>query len=355
MEDIQRQIAVLNRILKATDEEVNSLKFWLENVKEYGVYPFQWLVELDKSSYYTENGIMQVQGEIASFCRFLSGQKISSAIEIGVYRGRSSYLICAAIYRSNSDLKYDMVDIKDNLDEFEKFQSVLPCIRKNIPCTSADFTSKKFDFVFIDADHSYEASMLDYRNVGRYARKLVCFHDIYAHEYDAQGGGCTKTWEEICTITPELPKVVFSQFPNRWVGIGVIVNTSSDRKTVGLKNDYEDMANELELFTTAINDKKEIWVYGARNDGRRMYKALKNGGYSVKGLVVIDETEHVEILPKYPVFLLSEVELGNDSVIVVCNRKSLRENVLNKLSELSVRDNNIIVVSDALATFMERE
>lgn len=355
MTDTQRQIEVIKKILQATDEEVNQLSFWMSTVKEYGIYPFQWIVELDENSHYTTNGMMQVQGELANFCRFLSGQEIHTAIEVGVWHGRSSYFICATLYRKNRDLIYDMVDIADGLDEYEEFQKILPCLRKQIPHTSNDFAGQEYDFVFIDADHSYKASMQDYTNIGRFAKKLVCFHDIYAHEYDAEGGGCVKTWEEVCTMTPHLPKIVFSQFPNRWMGIGVVINTIAEKPTIGEKGDYERLCAEKNGFLEKVKTYDQIWIYGARNDSRRMYRALLSEKLPVLGLVVHDETENPEKLPDYPVSLLDEVELGNDAIIVVCFRESLRESAMRYLRELDGMENNIIIVSDKLATFLTQK
>ncbi len=352
MTDTERQIRIIKRILQATDEETSSLDFWMRNVKEYGIFPFQWLRELDDTGYYTENGMMQVQGEIANFCRFLSGQEIHTAIEIGVWRGRSSYFVCATLYRKNTDLIYNMVDIADGLDDYDQFLEALPCMRKQIPHTTDDFEGEAYDYVFIDADHSYEASMLDYANVGRYAKKLLCFHDIYAHEYDAQGGGSVKTWEEVCTMTPQMPKLVFSQFPNRWMGIGVVVNTVSDKQMIGSEHDYEAICEEMSAFKTRIEKYKKIWVYGARNDSRRMYRALSQANLPVQGMVVHDETENREELPDYPVTLLDEMTLDNETTIVICFRESLRESAMQYLRGLEGMENNIIVVSDVLATFL---
>lgn len=353
MSDTLRQIEVIKKILQASDSEVERISFWMNIVKEYGIYPFQWLVELDEAGIYTTNGMMQVQGEIASFCRFLSNQEIHTAMEIGVWRGRSSYFICATLYRKNRDLIYNMVDIVDGLDEYEEFQKVLPCLRKQIPHTSDDFVGQEYDFVFIDADHSYEASMKDYTNVGCFAKKLVCFHDIYAHEYDAEGGGSVKTWEEVCTMTPQMPKVVFSQFPNRWMGIGVVVNTVSEKPTIGTKDDYEKLCAEKNEFLEKVKAYNQIWIYGARNDSRRMYRALLSEKLPVLGLIVHDETENPEKLPDYPVSHLDEVELGDDTIIVVCFREALRESAMRYLRELDGMEKNIVIVSDMLATFLK--
>lgn len=348
MSDTERQINVIKRILNASDEEANSVEFWMNNVREYGIYPFKWLTELDQKTNYTDNGMMQVQGEIANFCRFLSGQKIQSAMEIGVYRGLSSYFICATIYRKNPDLIYYMVDIVDALDNYDLFGEILPCMKKQIPSTSENYKEKEFDFVFIDADHSYIASMHDYINVGRYAKKMVCFHDIYAHEYDHEDGGCVRTWREVCTLTPQFPKMVFSNFPNRWMGIGVVVNTNGEVAAIEEKKDYEKIEEQKEEFLNDLVKYSDIWVYGVRNDSRRMYRALKEHNYSVKGMVISDESEYVEKLAGYPVSKIDNISVDSGTVIIVCYRESLRhiaiENIKNRV--------DILVVSDMLAEFI---
>lgn len=89
-----------------------------------------------------------------------------TAIEIGVFRGRSLYLMCALFVRKNPDLQHVLVDIKDNLKEYDRFKEILPWLDKRIPSTSENYREPRFDFVLIDADHSYSALYWDYLNYG---------------------------------------------------------------------------------------------------------------------------------------------------------------------------------------------
>ena len=348
MSDIKRQLNVLERILNATDKEIHDVNFLLSAIKEYGVTPLAWLQELDDTTYYTEDGMIQVPGEFASFCHFLVDMKIDSAIEVGVYRGRSSYFMCAMLYRNNPNLVYDIVDIEDHLDGYDEFRRILPCLNKCIPNASDDFVKKSYDFVFIDADHSYDAAMRDYLNVGRFAKKLVCFHDIFAHEYDSLSGGIVRCWEEVGALTPNHPKMVFSQFPNRWMGIGVVVNEGA-YTTIGEKSDYEKIQDNVSKLLEELGDKNSIYIYGARNDSRRMYDALTRKGVEVQGLVISDESENPENVQNYKIVILDDIS-DTESTVVMCYRENLREYPLQQLQDYN--NVNVVVTDDKTASFI---
>lgn len=349
MSDIKRQLTVINRIINATDKEIHDTNFLLSAIKEYGVTPLVWLQELDDSTHYTENGMIQVPGEFATFCHYLVDMKIDSAIEVGVYRGRSSYFMCAVLYRNNPNLVYDMVDIEDNLDGYDEFRRILPCLNKCIPSTSDDFAGKSYDFVFIDADHSYDAAMIDYLNVGRFAKKLVCFHDIFAHEYDTCNGGIVRCWEEVGVLTSNHPKMIFSQFPNRWMGIGVVIN-KDESNTIGVEGDYEQIQDNVKRFLEDIDGKNNIYVYGARNDSRRMHEALMSIGVEVQGLVICDESENPEQVQNYKVNLVDDIANKEDVTVVMCYRKTLRDYQLQQLQNYNYL--SIVITDDKVASFM---
>lgn len=348
--DIKRQLHVIQNILNATDEEIRDEVFLLNQIKEYGITALNWWREIDDSYYYTANGMIQTPWEFAHFCKMISDYKISTAIEVGVYRGRSSYFICAILYRKNKNLIYDMVDVADYLDEYDEFARILPCLRKNIPNTSFDFKGKSYDFVFIDADHSYDASMQDYMNVGRYAKKLLCFHDVYAREDDYLDGGIGRTWKEVCILTPNIPKITYSQFPERWMGIGVCVNDGMLQKNIGTESDVEMAKQEASRFEKGIKTVDKLWVYGTRNDSRRMYDACKKRKYPVSGLVVTDLSEVREEMEDYPIFRMKDVVDYEKDGVILSWRKQLQSEQLQKLKENGLK--HIFVTDDKTATFM---
>lgn len=221
---VSRQIKVIEDILNAADSEISDFQWMYQKVIEYGVFCFQqrWY-RFGGKIQWSACGVLQVPEEFADFCVSLTSLKIRTAIEIGVYRGRSSYFICAVLMRKNPELKYVLADIWDGLDAFERFHSMLPALEKRIPSTSRDYKGEIFDFVFIDGDHSYGGAMEDFENVGKYSRVIACFHDIYAHEYDGEDGGTVRMWKEVMARTMDKHHRVFTNYPEKWMGIGCVM------------------------------------------------------------------------------------------------------------------------------------
>lgn len=217
-----RQIEIIKELLAASDEEALNYDWMLKRVLSFGLFCFYDEIWPSVQAHWTVYGLQQIPEEFAAFCNQVAKQCVQSAAEIGVYRGRSAYFLCAILARHSSKMRYKMIDIVDRLDDFALFQEVLPQLEKCIPKTSANYKEYSFDFVFIDADHSYDASIADYENVGRNAEKMVAMHDIYAHEYDNENGGIVRTWEEVLEKTSDKVHHIFSIYPNKWMGIGCV-------------------------------------------------------------------------------------------------------------------------------------
>lgn len=217
------QLSVLKDFVSASDDKIRDREWLRSRLFDYGFFPFFKLAkEPQQGVTWSTVGILQVPDEFVDFCRFLIDHRFNNAIEIGVAAGASSYIMAALMYRNNPGMVYDMVDIKSSLSGFEEVSKIIPSLHKEIPRTSDDFRGKVYDFCFIDADHSYEGMMADWNNVGRYAKQLVVFHDIYAHEYDHLNGGTVRGWQEIKETVGRENIREFSKFPNKWMGIGIV-------------------------------------------------------------------------------------------------------------------------------------
>lgn len=146
---------------------------------------------------------------------------IRTAVEIGVYRGGCSYFLCAVMQRVRPDFSLTMIDPWDSLLGFDQFSRKLNLI-KAIPASSGDFKGKRFDFAFIDGDHTYEVAMRDYVNLGRHAIKATAIHDNHDHSPDV---GTIRAWDDMkndCCQFHEIHE--FAHSVPRGLRIGLIVN-----------------------------------------------------------------------------------------------------------------------------------
>lgn len=347
-QEVELQLQIIEKILSASDEEVSNFNWMLDCLQDYGIYPFEKNQNTFTHCKFSLNGLQQVPTEFAAFCNFLSQYHIDNALEIGVFRGRSSYIMCAILYRKNKNLKYYMLDIVDRLDYFDQFSSILP-IYKTIPATSENYQGKEFDFVFIDADHSYDAVINDFINVGQYAKKLVCFHDIYAHEYDHLSGGTVRAWKEVSFYNHHLTCLTFSKFPNEWMGIGVGIRDKNNLKEqqnfqMVLSAAKENVVN----FIECIKKYEHFIFYGAGYYAAKLYAYFSLLNKNIDMFIVSDgETKQNEYYGK-PVWHFREFVLmqNKNTPIVLAlpekHQKAIGENLIGKGFE------NIIFVSDKL-------
>jgi hypothetical protein len=112
--------------------------------------------------------------------------------------------------------------------------------------TSEDFKGQKYDFVFIDADHSYEGVSTDYENLGKYA-KIVMFHDIN----DSTCPGVVKFWNEI-KEGKKYKEFTYQTNNNQIQGIGILFN-EDDEDDVNVENDEYPLARHLSSYESAIS------------------------------------------------------------------------------------------------------
>ncbi|WP_034445667.1 class I SAM-dependent methyltransferase [Butyrivibrio sp. AE2032] len=227
-EQIQtHQLQVLKELVTASDAQIHDRNWLGERIYSYGINPFFKLAkDPEPGVTWSTCGILQVPSEFLDLCLYLSDDRwkgrIDNAIEVGVWRGASSYILAAILYRGNPQMTYNMVDIYDGLVHFDAVKEIVPSLKKCIPNTSADFAERSFDFCFIDADHSYDGMMGDYMNVGRYASKILVFHDIFGHEYDHLNGGTVRGWQEIKELEKDNKITEFTKYPDFWMGLGVV-------------------------------------------------------------------------------------------------------------------------------------
>ena len=122
-------------------------------------------------------GIYQTPMQIAEALVYVSGFKINSFLEVGVFQGGNLLFCSEYLRRFNPDIQCLGVDpseylnpeIKDIIDReiFVSFKSM----------TSDALAGRSFDLVFLDGDHTAAAVKRDWENVGKHA-KICMLHDI---------------------------------------------------------------------------------------------------------------------------------------------------------------------------------
>lgn len=136
--------------------------------------------------------------------------------EIGVARGKFSKKILkrnqpTKLYLIDSwecfDLGYldgNMVDQKDHNDRYTKVYNMfshydnVEIIRKRSTEALETFDNNYFDWVYIDADHSYEGCLLDLNLADKKVKPtgIICGHDYLAEGYSREGFGVNDAVDE---------------------------------------------------------------------------------------------------------------------------------------------------------------
>lgn len=137
---------------------------------------------------------------------------ISSILEIGT--GRGYFTVCAAkaFYDAGIQGTITSVDPAFSRDAYQQIMTIFPQPWTNsinfVAGKSQDIIpgmNEKFDLVYIDGDHSYEGTKLDWELVREKFTKFVLFDDYLMPTHENDGGiQCAKAIDEICAYEKEL-------------------------------------------------------------------------------------------------------------------------------------------------------
>jgi predicted O-methyltransferase YrrM len=148
--------------------------------------------------------------------------KISSMLEIGFGRGYSTF--CAAKAFSDFGINGKIVTIDPGFD-----QKYLSNLRSIFPKKWFDYVTfmngtsrqvlpslkdSKFDFVYIDGDHSYEETKFDWENTKDLWEKCLLFDDYHLPDKNDPGIQCQKLIDEIQDESKELIIMDRRMFPD---------------------------------------------------------------------------------------------------------------------------------------------
>jgi len=215
---------ILSTILETGIENLKNEDFVIGLIRQWGIHNDP-VIDFGavNQDYRSGFGVLQQPEQLAPALIFLSNQKINSYCEVGVFSGSNLILTTAYLSRFNPCIKATGVDTGRHLDP-RVFDS-LPFEVEFILGTSDKVKGRRFDLVFIDADHTYKWVKKDYGNVGKYA-KICMMHDIQDEfvGQDVDNAGSKKFWEEIKKRTKK-KTVEFLAHPDglKALGIGIIL------------------------------------------------------------------------------------------------------------------------------------
>jgi Cephalosporin hydroxylase len=167
--------------------------------------------------------IWQYPNQFAKYLVFLSSQRITSYLEIGIRWGGCFLTTLHYLKRFNSSIHATGVDLEIHPQLRGLAQSAeLLSMDSHLEHFTAFCKGKSFDLVMIDGDHSYEGVKADFESVKDIGRIFV-FHDITSSVCPGVG----KFWGELksqCTGTQHFIEFVdqYDSVVNRPLfGLGV--------------------------------------------------------------------------------------------------------------------------------------
>ena len=178
--------------------------------------------------------LLQNSVEFEEVLRLYRYRKPRKVLEIGTYHGGSLYHWLQNAQPGTTIVTVDSyrvgVDNRHLYPEWTPGDVTLHVIEgdsRHHDTVAAVAEHGPYDFCFIDADHSYEAVLDDWRNYGPLVNGLVCFHDIVM-----LGEGVPRLWREIKDAGHRTREIVGPHQPGPrnwglepdtpWGGIGVV-------------------------------------------------------------------------------------------------------------------------------------
>lgn len=176
---------------------------------------------------------IQIKSEIIELCRIVADAKPKVICEIGSGVGGTLYLWSKISPPDSLVVSIDLPRLyRKSLNRFccsffnESRQAFF--LRQNSHSTGClerlktILNGRKIDFLFIDADHSYEGVKQDFKNYSRLVKKdgLIAFHDIVKHDLPEAVCNTDKFWSEVKSFYKH--QEIVADPMQKWAGIGVL-------------------------------------------------------------------------------------------------------------------------------------
>jgi cephalosporin hydroxylase len=179
--------------------------------------------------------LWQYPKQFAPYLRRLLEISPSSYLEIGVRHGGSFIITCEYLRRFKRLRRCVAIDpyLSPAIEEYRNLRDEVVWVSDRSTSTAAleEFTSRRWDYVFVDGDHDFQAVWADYE-IGSRHSKYIGFQNIVSDTCP----GVARMWRKISSERPEL--VVFEmtdQYPEiqehlqlTLMGLGILKGTSGN-------------------------------------------------------------------------------------------------------------------------------
>lgn len=179
-----------------------------------------------------EIGMLQHTEEVIALAMFVAGIEPRNVMEIGSWKGGLFHVFCNIANNDGLKVSVDTDAYGDLTGTIDERNLMMHGWANNVhtiigdshsPSTKANVVNllqgEKFDFIFIDGDHSYFGVKLDYEMYRDLVRPggWIAFHDINSTAYSISANCLvSRLWEEI-----DGHKVTFTM-QREWGGIGLV-------------------------------------------------------------------------------------------------------------------------------------
>ena len=240
--------------------------------------------------------IEQKPEEIEMLLNFLNNTKNKKfALEIGSNYGGTAYSLCHIYdYVLTIDIKHN-----ENFDrikeEFPGYDYIIADSRSLDTIKAIKNLGIKFDFIFIDGDHSYDGVMNDYENYKQFlsSEGHMAFHDILPTEENHENNiYVDRLWRELDNQYKEKYEFVAPVRENKyrtdnlfhqilknqkyevWGGIGLFKNVQVSAFCHNfLQNDWKEIVSSQlhKMFVSGLYDRADNIFYGVYADNNTDY------------------------------------------------------------------------------------
>lgn len=341
--------------------------------------------------------------ELAFLCGLIKKYRPEKIVEIGVASGGTTGVILQCIAMLDYNAKVFSLDLSEDyyrepskktgylIDECKKLLTRKvdhTLITGKYAVESLETIGKGIDFLILDTVHKLPGELLDFLACYKFLNSgsVVVLHDlILNHTIKNLNSFATKVLFDTVTAEKILDLDDETNFPNIGAYIvnedtGKYINDifsaltiswryrPGDRELMLYRDFYKkyyscdnlklfDMALELNSETlhkrvvaknneflvvyklmTKLRD-KNVYIYGCGNYGRQFYHMLDRCGINLKGYIISDGEEKVEVENGERIFYLSEVNLDKENdVIYLGVNTELCSEIAAKLNKMRIEE-----------------